>query len=327
MTKKKSKKRERAAEKRATQAERGQAPAPPQEQPPKAAAHAGHARGRSPGAAAGRRRKLPNWPVLVLALLGVALSAYLSYTTFTRGTALFCGEGGGCDIVQESRWSHLLGLPIALWGLAAYAALAWVAARVRSADWHWKLLFTFSLVGVAVSVYLTAISLLVIEATCTYCLASLGLIALIFLVTLWQKPAGLAGFTWPGWLAQTGGLALIVVLLLHLYHSGWLWPGTGPEDPYLKALAIHLGQSDAKFYGAYWCPVCTQQKELFGTSAERLPYVECSPNGRSAPRAAECVQQGVTNYPSWFINGQLNVGLLDVQQLARMTNFQGPPRQ
>jgi uncharacterized membrane protein len=203
-------------------------------------------------AAAPRRRKLPNWPLLGLSLAGMALTGYLTAGSWLGEELAYCGEGSGCDIVQSSRWGTLLGLPTAFWGLLAYAALAHVAWRERNAERHWKFGWTIALVSTAISVYLTVISLVVLESTCTYCLASLGLLAAILAVTIFQFPKGMTGFRWPAWGGQTLLVALVVVGGLHLHYSGTFSPAAGPEDPYLKKLALHLAASDVKFYGAYW---------------------------------------------------------------------------
>lgn len=271
-----------------------------------------------------RNRSLPNWPLLALAVAGMVLAGYLSYTAWTQQTPAYCGPESGCDVVQSSRWATLLGAPVAFWGFITYAVLGYVAVRVRHTEWHWKLSWVISLVGLAVSVYLTAISVVVLQATCTYCLASLALMAAIFAVVAWQHPRGLPGFGWPSWLGQTGALAAVVVVALHLNYSGILNPAAGPEDPYLKGLAQHLQQVDATFYGASWCPQCQRQKELFGASAERLPYVECSPGGRSAPRAGVCLRAGVDRYPTWIIDGRRHIGVLEPEELARRTGYRRP---
>ena len=81
------------------------------------------------------------------------------------------------------------------------------------------------------------------------------------------------------------GAAIALVLGLNLHFSGFFDPAAGAEDPYLEALATHLQDNGARFYGAYWCPACQKQKALFTASADRLPYVECTPGGRDGPRA------------------------------------------
>jgi len=88
-----------------------------------------------------------------------------------------------------------------------------------------------------------------------------------------------------------------------------------------KALAIHLAKSGAKMYGAFWCPHCQQQKQYFGTSASRLPYVECSPDGQSGPQAKECKDNQILSYPTWLINGKKIDEVMSLKQLADATGF------
>src|SRR5260370_24544419 len=79
----------------------------------------------------------------------------------------------------------LLGVPTALWGAALYGAIGGLAALgLGPRRWRWA--FHLAAAGVGVSVYLTALSVLVIHATCAYCLASTGLMLAIFLV-LWRS--------------------------------------------------------------------------------------------------------------------------------------------
>jgi hypothetical protein len=45
-------------------------------------------------------------------------------------------------------------------------------------------------------------------------------------------------------------------------------------------LAKILREKGITMYGAYWCPHCSRQKDLFGAEAWRnMDYVECSPKG------------------------------------------------
>ena len=199
-----------------------------------------------------KKRRGTNWMLLAPALAGMALTAYLAQVTLSGAELPFCTEGSACDVVQQSRWGNFFGIPTSLLGFGAYFALAWVALRVRGAERHWKFSWGISLLGLAFSVYLTAISVWVLEATCLYCLASLGLMTLIFVVVIAQRPAGLAGFNWGAWSGQTALVALALVGGMHLYYSGWIDPATGPEEPYLQGLATHLAKRNAIFYGAFW---------------------------------------------------------------------------
>jgi uncharacterized membrane protein len=253
--------------------------------------------------------------------VGVALTAYLTWAAFTGGAVQGCSAGAGCDIVLTSRWATLLGLPTALWGLLAYTGLAAIAF-VRRADRHWSYAWTAALFGVCYSVYLTIVSLTILESACPYCLTSLGLMAATLALVVWQRPAQMARRSWVGLVGGRGALAVLVILVLHANYTAPLAEPAGPEDPTIRALAEHLSAEGVRFYGASWCSHCQEQKRLFGTSAGRLPYIECSPSGRNGPQSPSC--RGVTSYPTWVINGRARVGVvLSLAELANATKFPG----
>jgi glutaredoxin len=129
-------------------------------------------------------------------------------------------------------------------------------------------------------------------------------------------------FSWGPWLAKSAGAAAVGIVVLHLYYAGYWGSAPGPEDPWVRSLAEHLSKNDAKFYGASWCPHCTDQKNLFGSSAKRIPYVECSPGGPKAPQAQECKDRNIQSYPTWIINGQRHTGVQSLDTLSQLSNFQ-----
>jgi uncharacterized membrane protein len=127
--------------------------------------------------------------VALLALLGIFVSGYLALYKLGYLGALQCGATGGCEVVQASDYSMLLGLPVALWGTGAYVTifvLALLGLQPRWAGERWLALFLvgFSAFGVAFSAYLTYLSGSVIGAFCQWCLVSAALITLVFLATL-----------------------------------------------------------------------------------------------------------------------------------------------
>jgi len=265
----------------------------------------------------------PNWPVLALAVVGLVLAGYLTGTAWTGEETAFCEAGADCDIVLNSRWSTLLGLPTSLWGFLLYAVLAGAAFTKRRSR-RWKVLASVSLFGVAYSVYLTYISLYRLEAACPYCLTSLGLLGAIFVVTLFQVPQISRRLAWRPWLGASFVTAGVAVLAVHLvFYSGVTVVASGQEDPWMKGLTAHMEETGARMYGAFWCPACMTQKELFGASAHRIPYVECSPAGRSGPVASKCLAAGVRSYPTWIIKGQRHTGVLTPASLADRTGYAG----
>lgn len=86
-------------------------------------------------------------------------------------------------------------------------------------------------------------------------------------------------------------------------------------------LAQCLKDNGAVFYGAFWCPHCKKQKELFGSAEKLLPYVECStPDGNN--QNAICKEKGVTGYPTWVfkdgsqLSGEQSLAVLAEKSLC-----------
>lgn len=263
---------------------------------------------------------LDNW-IFGLALAGIALTAYLTLTKWFGETPAFCAADSDCGLVQQSRWSSLLGMPIALWGFLTYALLAHLTWRLRSRPSTWRAALFFAVVGAAVSWYLTVISFFVIEAKCAYCLTSFAIANLLLILLLLRRPAHMPEHTWANALPTPVGSAVVLVFVLALHFSGIFDPAAGPEKPQLKALAVHLRDSGARFFGTYWCPTCQQQKALFEASADRLPFIECTPGGRNGPISVDCVTNDIKSYPTWIIRGARHTGLVPPQELARLSGF------
>jgi len=112
----------------------------------------------------------PRLALLVLAVLGFLISAYLTWTHFAGLAPVCTGNGHGCETVQSSRYATIVGTPVALLGLLAYGGL------ILSAAWWGELGiylgFLISLVGTLFSAYLTYLEVFVINALCQWCLAS-----------------------------------------------------------------------------------------------------------------------------------------------------------
>jgi len=197
-------------------------------------------------------RENPNWLLTGLAGAGMLLTAYLVITSWLGEPPLYCEQGSSCDIVQHSRWGTFLGMPTSFLGFLTYTALACIGFRVRDPVRHWKSAWTVSLLGVSYSIYLNAVSLLVIDAACVYCLASLSIMTVIFAAIIFQRPVGLVDFKFSSWAGQTIVVVFVIVGGMHLHYSGVFNPASGPEDPYLKGLAEHLSRENAVFYGAFW---------------------------------------------------------------------------
>ncbi len=110
-------------------------------------------------------------------------------------------------------------------------------------------------------------------------------------------------------------------IIKHETHTARREKSLTAEDPWIRGLAEHLARNNAKLYCASWAPHCQDQKELFGHSAHRLPYVECSPAGPRTPQAVECKNAGIRSYPTWILNGRRYVGTQAMELLAAHSGF------
>jgi thiol-disulfide isomerase/thioredoxin len=81
-------------------------------------------------------------------------------------------------------------------------------------------------------------------------------------------------------------------------------------------LAQCLTERGAKFYGAFWCPHCQEQKRMFGNSEKLLPYVECStPDQKNQTQI--CIDMKIEQYPTWiFADGSRLTGEKQPEELA-----------
>lgn len=115
------------------------------------------------------------------------------------------------------------------------------------------------------------------------------------------------------------GSAIIAVAFI--FGGTWWYQATPGQ---FDAFAQCLSERDAKFYGAFWCPHCIDQKALFGKSEKHLPYIECSPPNRQGQLQA-CIDAGITGYPTWeFADGERVSGLVPLDALSSKTGCNLP---
>jgi len=104
--------------------------------------------------------------------IGAAIAAYLTYTKLGGGVPI-CGPLGGCETVQTSEYSTVLGVPVSAFGLAySLTVLTAVAAWWRSGDRRLVMgAYLLGLIGVVAVAYLVFLQLAVIHAICAWCMA------------------------------------------------------------------------------------------------------------------------------------------------------------
>jgi len=108
---------------------------------------------------------------------------------------------------------------------------------------------------------------------------------------------------------------LILVSIIGLKMTGNVVVTNYNYDDFAKCLTTN----GVKMYGAYWCPHCTNQKQMFGGSWQYVNYIECAlPDGG---QAKTCSQAGIVGYPTWeFQDGKKISGELSLEQLSQYSN-------
>lgn len=286
------------------------------------------------------------WIIGAIALMGAAGTAYLTVVKVLGGDAT-C-PAGGCDRVLSSAYAEVFGLPLTLFGCLGYLSMAVLALaplainpdeqkelRTRLESLTWLLLFIGATAMLVFSGYLMYLLAFEIQAACLYCITSAVFAASMFVLTL-------LGRRWEdvGQLVFTGFIVAVVTLVgtLAVYAPinsspavettipGEVGPPVGnPSGPAEIQLAQHLADIDAKMYGAWWCPHCHDQKELFGQEAAQvMPYVECADDGQNSQSELCRSVEGLTGFPTWEVNGELLVGTQSLETLADASGYTGP---
>lgn len=127
---------------------------------------------------------------LPLAVIGLALSAYLTYAHFNTSVSLVCPESGhiNCLKVTTSSQSEIFGhIPVAVAGLIYYVVMVAIVTpwAWRDADpWVWWVRLAGAIGGVGMVAYLVYVETVQLKAICLYCTGVHAITFLLFLAIL-----------------------------------------------------------------------------------------------------------------------------------------------
>jgi uncharacterized membrane protein len=216
--------------------------------------------------------------VQVLAVLGLGISAYLTYLHYSKSIAALCTEGSGCNIVRSSSYSAILSIPVAMLGLVGFAVILGISFSKLSPFRKGLSLYLLALAGVTFSAFLTYLAVAVINVLCLYCLISSSLMVGILVLHLLRHPLvpslSTDDLKWYRSLVAVAG-AVAVVGSMMAYRGADMVEGEAAI--FQIALAQHLTAENAAMYGAYWCPHCANQKKLFGAPSSTSPTWSATP--------------------------------------------------
>jgi uncharacterized membrane protein len=135
----------------------------------------------------------PRVVIALLSLVGGLIALYLTLYKVGVVGNLSCSVGS-CETVNLSRWSTLLGFPIAAWGLGTYVvllalSLVGVQERFELSRGISMALLALSGWSVLYSAWLTYLELFVIEEICIWCVGSAVVMVGIFIASIvdWRE--------------------------------------------------------------------------------------------------------------------------------------------
>ena len=139
------------------------------------------------------RRWVP-WVLAALAYAGFVVSAYLTIVHY-RGYVSPCYVVQGCETVQTSKYSVILGVPVALAGAVFFGLLFYLAVGLlhSSALALVRVFKVLAFLGALAIIPLFLLQAIVLEAFCTYCIATEVLMLALWVVSFLLTAPGRSG--------------------------------------------------------------------------------------------------------------------------------------
>lgn len=249
--------------------------------------------------------------VLCISLLGILLSGYLTYGHYTT-TAEFCigGEKGGsvrCDVVNQSVYAEVFGVPVALLGFFGYTSMAFFSYLLLYGKKriHKKLSFllnyadayvlAFAWFSFAMKLYFNYLQFFVLKTICVLCEVSAAFVVILVVLSalrIYRKKVH----------PEQIKMAVFYFLILAVYMSLFIVLSinyTFYRDTNLDSFAQCLATKGVEMYGTFWCPSCGQVKKTLGSSYQYISYVECDPQGENS-QTERCLALEIDKYPTWI---------------------------
>jgi uncharacterized membrane protein len=119
---------------------------------------------------------------VVLALVGLAAAAYLTYTKYAHDGV--CGVSSGCTTVQQSAWSELFGIPVSVLGVIGYLGFLALLLLAPQRNENVRLALVIGTgVGFLFSMFLMYRAYVTLEAFCPFCTTSAVMMTLLAIIS------------------------------------------------------------------------------------------------------------------------------------------------
>jgi uncharacterized membrane protein len=124
---------------------------------------------------------------IVAAVIGLAVSTYLSVVKLANMDVVCFAGASDCNIVNTSGYSVWRGIPVAILGVVGYiiilALLLILGKQKYESSGIMLALFGVTLFGMLYSLYLTYVEIFIIHAICPWCVTSAIAMLVLFIVS------------------------------------------------------------------------------------------------------------------------------------------------
>lgn len=124
---------------------------------------------------------------IAFTVIGLLVSIYMTVFKITNNINMCIGSHG-CSVVNASRYSEVNGIPVAVIGVAGYAALLAVLLLERKPGFFKQngsmIFFGLALTGFLFNVYLIFVEIALIKAYCPFCITSQTAMTLVFVLSV-----------------------------------------------------------------------------------------------------------------------------------------------
>jgi len=300
-----------------------------------------------------KNEKNLKWPKILIAILstiGIVDTGSITLKNWGLFNSLSCpGVTKGCDAVLNSPWGTLIknnqfNIPLSFAGLLTYSTILFIviilsqkiiSPKQKIYKYFWWLLYLISCGSSVFSILLISIMIIKIKSFCFFCLLSAILSFSIFILTIiggrfdnretmFYRALIIAFTVLIGGLIWSNQVDPARAKEINLSNERVSPPITNVSSKEKVDFAKYLSNNKIVMYSAYWCPHCTDQKQLFGKeAAEELIIIECAKDGKNNQYKL-CQEKGIEAFPSWEINDQIYSGTRSLRELAVMTNYEEP---
>lgn len=124
---------------------------------------------------------------IALVIIGLAVSVYMTIYKYTGNDGMCLGSGD-CSTVNASRFSEVNGIPVAVFGIAGYAAILIVLFyENKNAFFRTNgtlMIFGMALTGFLFTLWLVYVELAILKALCPFCVTSQISMTIIFIIAI-----------------------------------------------------------------------------------------------------------------------------------------------